>query len=60
MGRTQVGKSTTFNWLKKFPMVGKGKYNAFYVPMIANNIDGAKVGNGGSSETLAPNIYRDF
>jgi len=59
VGLTRIGKSTTFNWILKKPMKGKGKLISHYI----NSVDDesvARVGNSFSSVTLAPNVHINY
>jgi len=63
VGLTRKGKSTTFNWILRTPMVGHAKREGeqpYYINSVDNDRDSAKVGNTFSSVTLAPNLFVNF
>ena len=60
VGLTRAGKSTTFNWILKRPMIGKGKLNSYYINVVEADDSAARVGDSYASVTLAPNIHIDY
>ena len=60
LGLSRAGKSTAFNWTLNQPMVGKGGRNSYYVNVVSEDPNVAKVGANFGSVTLAPNVYVDY
>ena len=60
VGLPRAGKSTSFNWILKHPMIGKGKINSYYVNLSDKEPTIAQIADNFSSVTPAPNVFVDF
>lgn len=58
VGKSRVGKSCSFNWIKKIPMVGSGfkKLTFYKKKVVGKDSMAAEESNGLTSTTLIPNI----